>query len=305
MLFRTHLPSGVRRRHRDRRVPTLASSSAHVFRSGWRWIVDHSVARVRAKMAGQQPAEEPRPTSVPVCAQARKLQALQRPPGVGRGRASGTRCPPNSDFGGYAPLSRSSGSEFAGRPTARHVRNTRLAAPQGPARRSPPDPGGSPRDRHGLRGDPRGDQRTRRWEGGFSSRAALVDELDTYGTGDLTGSTFTSPDATPERGSPSSLRLPNYPDKRNAPTLSGPLPACPWDRGLPPGLGPRAASPPGTRLEGAAPLAYPSGALDRELHDLDHRVERCELLPARGPPVVRLRLAVHLRRCIVPPPSCR
>jgi len=33
---------------------------------------------------------------------------------------------PNSDFGGYAPLSRSSGSEFAGWPTARHVRNTRL-----------------------------------------------------------------------------------------------------------------------------------------------------------------------------------
>ena len=99
---------------------------------GGSWTI--RFARVRAKMAGQQPAEEPRPTSVPVLRAGAQLQALQRPPGVGRGRASGTRCPPNSDFGGHAPLSRSSGSELAGWPTARHVRNTR------PVRASPSDP---------------------------------------------------------------------------------------------------------------------------------------------------------------------
>ena len=117
-------------------TPSTASSlpawASPVFRTcvSFGMAVDRGPFSCARTRQNGRPNSQPRSHGPPRSRFARrraKLQALQRPPGVGRGRASGTRCPPNSDFGGHAPLSRSSGSEFAGWPTAHHVRNTPLA----------------------------------------------------------------------------------------------------------------------------------------------------------------------------------
>jgi len=105
--------------HRDGLAARLGPSSAHVFRSGWRWIVDHSVC-ARTRQNGR-PTASRGATAHFGPGFARRRAKLQAPPAPARCRAVG------GPVGRDAPLSRSSGSEFAGWPTARHVRNTRLA----------------------------------------------------------------------------------------------------------------------------------------------------------------------------------